>query len=110
VLRVTAVAAGVPIEPNPRAESGRNTIAHELQTLPGKQLVVVHYGPQHNVHDEWVYNRADIDAAKIVWARDMGANQNQELLRYFSDRRAWLINADDAAPKLEDYSSAVSAQ
>jgi hypothetical protein len=109
VLRVTAVAAGVSIEPLPSAESERNAIEHKLEKMPGEQLVIVRYGPQHNVHDEWVYNRADIDAAKIVWARDMGASQNQELLRYFAGRHAWLVNADDPLPKLEDYSSAVAA-
>jgi hypothetical protein len=103
VLRVSAVAAGAQIEQGREGNSQRNTIARELQDLPGKQLVVVHYGPSHVPHIEWVYNRADIDASKIVWARDMGDGQNQELLLYFKDRRAWRIDADDPAAKLEPY-------
>ena len=81
----------------------------QLQQLPGKQLVIVHYEPQHIPHSEWVYNRADIDASKIVWARDMGDSQNQELLLYFKDRRAWRIDADDPAAKLEPCGSAAPA-
>src|SRR5205823_4942191 len=49
---------------------------------------------------EWVYNEADIDAAKVVWARDMDATSNAELLRYFQGRRVWLIEPDSAPSKL----------
>ncbi len=110
VLRVTAVAAGVAIEARPQTDSGRNVVVHELHSLPGKQLVIVHYASDHNVHEEWVYNRADIDAAKIVWARDMADSENRDLLRYFSDRHVWRVNADDPSAKLEDYSAVVSAR
>jgi hypothetical protein len=71
--------------------------------MPGKQLVIVHYGPQHSPHLEWVNNLADVDGEKIVWARDMGSAGNEELLRYFKDRRVWRIDADDPTPKLETY-------
>jgi hypothetical protein len=38
-----------------------------------------------------------------VWARDMGEEQNQELLRYFSERRVWVLYADESPPRLEPY-------
>ena len=63
---------------------------------------------QHDVDHEWVYNAADIDAAKIVWARDMGAAQNQELLNYFHNRHIWLLNGDQPSPRLEPYNLAPS--
>ena len=36
-----------------------------------RHLIVVKYGPLHSVNDEWVYNEAEIDRAKVIWARDM---------------------------------------
>ena len=106
VLRVAAVAAGAQIEPRPQGNPQRTAITRELEAMPGKQLLIVHYGPDHIPHDDWVNNRADIDASKIVWARDMGDRQNQELLLYFKDRRAWRIDADDPVVKLQAYAVA----
>jgi hypothetical protein len=73
----------------------------------GNHLVLVRYQPSnganHVVDHEWVYNAADIDAAKIVWARDMGDSENQELLRYFQNRHIWLLNGDQSHPRLEPF-------
>jgi hypothetical protein len=104
VLRLTAVALHVPIEPAwPRGNLERAMIVGQLQRLPRRQLVIVVYSTTHNLHEEWVYNEADIDAAKVVWARDMGIETNQELLSYFKDRQVWRVNADASPPQLESY-------
>src|SRR5205807_1091572 len=79
----------------------RARVLVHLSAMDGKQLAIVRYGPDHNaVMNEWVYNRADIDGAKVVWARDMDLAENRELLQYFHDRRAWLVQADEAPPKV----------
>ncbi len=103
-LRLCAVATGTAIEqPWPRGNLKREDIVHQLEAAPGEHLIIVRYGPEHGSHIEWVYNHADIDDAKVVWARDMGVEQNQELLRYFSKRHVWLLYADESPPRLEPY-------
>lgn len=88
---------------NHRNPARRIYVARELAQVPGKLLVFVHYGPRHIFQDEWVYNAADIDGSRIVWARDLGATENQELLRYFPDRIALLLDPDAAPPQLSAY-------
>jgi hypothetical protein len=75
----------------------------QLKGLVGDHLVFVRYNQYHNSDNEWVYNRADIDRAKVVWARDMGYSGNAELIRYFPHRRAWLAEPDLAPPRLSAY-------
>lgn len=43
---------------------------------------------------QWVYNRAGIDASPIVWAWDLGEEQNAGLLRYYPGRKPWRVFAD----------------
>jgi len=46
----------------------RPAIISALDKMSGSHLVFVRNGPVQN--SDWVYNAADIDASKIVWARD----------------------------------------
>jgi len=54
----------------------------------------VRYAPDHNPHVEWVYNAAEIDAAPVVWAREMGGDADRALVAAFADRSAWLLQPD----------------
>ena len=87
----------------PRLALVRPGVVAELERNAGPQLAIVRYGPRHDLRDEWVYNGADIDGSKVVWARDMGSTGNEELIRYFKDRRVWLVEADESPPKVEPY-------
>jgi len=82
---------------------GRIAIQNQLAPLSGRQLVFVHYWPQHIFQDEWVYNRASIDDARIVWARDLGPEENEKLRQYYPDRQAWLLEPDARPPRLSPY-------
>jgi len=78
----------------------RVAVARQLAQAGGKQLVFVRYWPRHIFQDEWVYNAADIDGARVVWARDLGAAENETLRRYYPDRTVWLLEPDARPPKL----------
>ena len=78
----------------------RAKVIAALDSRPGAHLVFVRYAPDHSVHDEWVYNRANIDKSRIVWAREMTPERDEPLMRYYPDREAWLLEADSAEPHL----------
>jgi hypothetical protein len=81
----------------------RRRIMRELELGKERHLVLVRYGPKHSPTKEWVYNRADIDGAKVVWAREMNPQADRELLDYFKDRRVWLLQADQLPRHLTPY-------
>jgi hypothetical protein len=87
----------------------RETIQSRLSSHRGGQLAIVRYKPDHPILGaDWVDNNADIDHSKVVWARDMGPDQNQELIRYYNDRQVWLVEPDEIPPKVEPYSLPIS--
>jgi hypothetical protein len=83
-------------------QTARARVEAELRAIPGDHLVLVHVGPDPQSDSDWVYNDAEIDSSKIVWARDMGA-KNQELLDYYKNRQVWLMDTDQDIPQLRPY-------
>jgi hypothetical protein len=65
--------------------------------------VIVRYGPNHNLHFPVIYNRARIDESPVVWARELGAQRDEELLRYYSNRTALLFEPDETPPRIGPY-------
>ena len=88
----------------------RAEFADQLQAMPGKHLVLVQYSPQHVAGREWVYNGADIDASKIVWAREIPGVSLDPLLDYFRGRQVWLAEPDANPPRLSRYDAVASRQ
>jgi hypothetical protein len=81
----------------------RANVQAKLEELPGKQLAIVRYSPNHSSLDEWVYNAADIDGSKVVWAREMDAAGNLELIHYYKDRAVWLVQPDTDPATVSPY-------
>jgi hypothetical protein len=86
-------------------DQNRAALTEQLQHTPGKHLVIVRYEPEHNIHDEWVFNGAEMDGAKVLWARELDVAQNEKLFSYFKDRQFWLVEPDDDPTTLLPYSS-----
>jgi hypothetical protein len=86
----------------------RAATENQLEQSGGAHLILVRYAQNHNLASEWVYNKADIDRAPVVWAREMSPAQNRQLIDYFHSRHVWLLEADQPAPKLVPYPPLVS--
>jgi hypothetical protein len=78
----------------PQWSRARASIEAQLEQTPGQHLVIVRYSPQHSWAEEVVYNLADIDHSKVVWARDNPGVDMRPLLSYFATRHVWLLQPD----------------
>jgi hypothetical protein len=81
----------------------RARVERELMAQEGMQVVFVRYSPTHDTALEWVYNGADIDGSKLVWARDLGSEQDKKLMDYYRGRHFWLLDADSQHPEPAPY-------
>jgi hypothetical protein len=81
----------------------RILVNQQLAEIPGQVLVFVRYSPQHIFQDEWVYNEASIDSARIIWARDLGAQENEKLRALYPGREVLLLEPDFKPPRLSPY-------
>jgi hypothetical protein len=95
--------------PAPQDIEYRALFENQLEKTPGDHLVIVRYstdGDQTVPHDvllEWVYNKADIEHAKVVWARDIPGVDLQPLLDHFQARHVWLVEPDANPPRMRPY-------
>lgn len=110
VVRLFAGPLHLTLDPSPTMWYGTSPVgemrakaASELQREAGQQLAIVRYAPGHSPLDEWVYNDADIDKSKIVWAREMDETSNARLLRYFRNRSVWLVEPDAVPARISPY-------
>lgn len=97
----------------PRGLPDRSNALAEIGKDQKDLLVIVRYHVSRTgdmLFSDWVYNGADIDKSRIIWARDMGPQRNQELLDYFRGREAWLVEPDESPVRVTPYSSSVISQ
>ncbi len=78
-------------------------VRQQLDEIPGPLLVFVRYSPRHIFQDEWVYNEASLDGARIIWARDLGAEENRKLIAAYPGRQVLVLEPDARPPDLDRY-------
>ncbi len=89
---------------NHRNPERRIFVNGKLADIPGRLLVFVRYSPRHLFQDEWVYNEASIDSARIIWARDLGPHENERLRTRYPNRQVLLLEPDvRPLPQLSPY-------
>ena len=80
----------------------RAEVKERIEREPGKHLLFVRYANNYTVHDEWVYNLADLKAARILFAHDLGP-RNPELIAAYPDRTTWLVTIETDRAYLAPY-------
>ena len=86
------------------SEPFRKPVEQQLNALPGEHLVLVRYSKSHNSGEEYVYNEADIDRAKTVWAREIPGMDLGPLLSYFRNRDVYIYEPDVDDSDVREYS------
>jgi hypothetical protein len=81
-----------PIDYHRRAEWAR--VTNQLLETPGDHLVLVSYGPKHEIYQELVYNHADIAGSRVIWARSLTPESDRKLIQHFAGRRIWTLTED----------------
>lgn len=107
-----------------RYPSPRTKFLKWLDKRPGRHIVLVRYAtlPENSHEDHvltlklwregtgWIYNSADLSAAKVVWARELDPESNRQLLERFRNREVWLAEPEQDPPRLRLYSDTVSPE
>jgi len=100
VLTAASVVVAVPLARSNKLNDSkygevRAEIINSLSSeYPEGNVVFVRYIQPHNVFEEWVYNSAEIDAQKVVWALYKSPEQNDAVMRYYAGRRYWVLLPD----------------
>ena len=87
-------------------DTAREHFVPALEQQGGRQLVFVRYQPfESRSKFEWIYNRADIENAKIIWIRDSrDAKEDLRVINRFTGRKIWLAEPDADPPRITPYS------
>ncbi len=72
----------------------RADVLSRVTQAGGRHLVIVSYTANHDPNRDWVYNGAKMEGSAVLWARDLGEAENEELTRYYSDRKIWHLTVD----------------
>jgi hypothetical protein len=121
VLRIGAQTAGLPYTQKLNFQSwccrvqgnlNKARIAAALERIPGDHLVFVKTKTDETNLFQWIYNDADIDRSRIVWARDLGPDRNRQLAAYFAVRQVWLVdpNVEPATCVRYDAASVITSE
>jgi len=118
ILRIGAQAAGLPYTQalnfqswccRVEGNSNKARITVELAKIPGRHLVFVKAKTDPYNLFQWIYNDADIDGERIVWARDLGVDEDRILSGYYAGRSVWIVDPNVEPATCEPYSARLTA-
>ena len=76
----------------------------QLEKQPGSHLVFVTYDDEVSPHEEWVWNRAELESSRVIFAHHLGDTKNPELVAAYPGRSVWLVSVSSSDAGLEPYS------
>ena len=103
ILAIAAAGSAGPPGPLEHWAEQKAALQRRLESLPGRRLVIVHYGQGHDFYEEWVENRADLQRDHVVWARERSREEDCQLIASYGGRTVWLLDAD--RNQLEKYTA-----
>jgi hypothetical protein len=102
-LIAATISAVAPPPPDSLRFGRADLIATYPQLRTGRHLIFVQYESGHLLHDEWVFNSADLEHANIIWARALGRSADAPVIRYFHDRQPWLLRIGETQLQFDRY-------
>jgi hypothetical protein len=81
----------------------RSAVERHLTRQDGSHVVFVQYSDDYTPDLEWVYNPADLEGASVIFAHDLGAAKNRQLLADCSRRHAWRLRISPESVELRPY-------
>ena len=99
-LQVFGVFAGRQKSERYMTHVGRQRIMERLFAEPGSHLILMDDRPMVERFYTWIYNDADIDHSKVVWARAISPEKDRRLLEYFNGRTLWTVIIAEGEPRL----------
>jgi hypothetical protein len=71
----------------------QQTLASQLDS--GRHLIFVRYAADFPHNNEYVFNAADLDQSRIIWAHYFGPLADAPVAEHFANRQVWLLDAGD---------------
>jgi hypothetical protein len=99
----SSVLLAAPLSADSKRVGHVELVQQRAQLQSGRHLIFVQYLSGHLVHDEWVYNDADINGQRIIWTRFMGTTQDLPVIRQYGGRQVWLLIVGEKDLSLNPY-------
>jgi hypothetical protein len=102
---LTTLALSHPAANAAKLDTPRAQILARLEGAGGYHLVFVEYDKTFSIHYELVYNGADLNGARILFAHDLGTEHNAALIRVLPGRTVWRARVSNERTELLPYAS-----
>jgi hypothetical protein len=93
----------IPASAKPSRPTRIDVLAY-LEKQPGSHLVFVTYDDEVSPHEEWVWNRAEMESSRVIFAHHLGDTKNPELVAAYPGRSVWLVSVSSSDAGLKPYS------